>query len=238
MASDLLPAGEMNDSDSNDSDSSTFEEEDGEEFTVDKILAEDIYEDGTTRYLVKWEEYDLVESTWEPKKNILDPITLHQWEDEKLRQKKGLSKPFDMASYYRLREEHEAKKQAAERQAKEKEKEKARKKRDAQRRKLGLEPLQQDGSSESEDDNSEEAEEDDSIEVSPATTQSKKPKPRPPVQQNRVYDKDADMKDASDSSDSPSVDRRHNAQQHRWQSIAESKASLLSIPVLIKANFG
>jgi len=211
----------------NDVDESSSEPGSDEVYPVEKILDQNTDADGIECYLVKWEGYPLLESTWEPEDVFVDPSTLQEWEEEKSRQRRGLSKPFDRERFYRLYEK--------------------KKKRDARRRELGLEPLAKYGSSDAESDSSvEEAEEEvDTLEDSPAITRPKKPRSRQLEQQDEVYNKDVEMKDASDSSHAALADRRLKStsrgshpntsvkhDQHHGQSITESKASFLSVPVL------
>src|SRR5205814_6690266 len=71
-----------------------------EEYPVEKILEEVTDEDGLSCYLIKWEDYDIERSTWEPQSNIqdLDEI-LFAWETQKLRRSRGLSPPFDLDEF-------------------------------------------------------------------------------------------------------------------------------------------
>lgn len=72
----------------------------GREYTVDCILAEMVDDDGQKYYLIRWEDYPLEDSTWEPEENILTRVTLQNWAKEKDRVSKGLSKAFDVQLYY------------------------------------------------------------------------------------------------------------------------------------------
>ncbi|KAL9011543.1 MAG: hypothetical protein Q9173_003617 [Seirophora scorigena] len=51
---------------------------------------------GVTKYLVKWEGYDELRDTLEPKEHLQEQ-TLLDWADEKMRITRGLAKPFDYA---------------------------------------------------------------------------------------------------------------------------------------------
>ncbi|KAI9744238.1 MAG: hypothetical protein M1818_002390 [Claussenomyces sp. TS43310] len=64
-------------------------------YVVDKVLSERTESNGNTYYLIKWEGYSVTESTWEPKKHVLDPGILNDWEIKKSRVNAGLSLPFD-----------------------------------------------------------------------------------------------------------------------------------------------
>jgi hypothetical protein len=220
------PSPDASDVGDNDVDESSSEPGDDKVYPVEKILDQATDANGIECYLVKWEGYPLLESTWEPEEVFEDPSTLQEWEEEKSRQRRGLSKPFDIDEFYRLYEK--------------------KKKRDAKRRELGLEPLASYGSSDAKGDSSaEEAEEEVStLEDSPAITRPKKARFRQLAQNDEVYKKDAEMKDASDSSDAALADRRHKSTargshpstsvrhgQHHGQPITESKASFLSMPV-------
>jgi hypothetical protein len=60
--------------------SSGSDEMEGEaEYEVERILYEDLQEDGTSVYLVKWLGYPDEECTWEPATSFLDPHTLEDW---------------------------------------------------------------------------------------------------------------------------------------------------------------
>ncbi len=62
-------------SDSENSNASDTEEE----YEVERILAESVA-NGTTIYLVKWQNYDDNECTWEPAESFMTPATLADWQ--------------------------------------------------------------------------------------------------------------------------------------------------------------
>jgi hypothetical protein len=80
---------------------STQESEADEErsYVVDRILAEQDDDEGNKYYLIRWDGYDLLASTWEPAENIEGQATLDDWADEKMRVIGGLSKEFDVAAF-------------------------------------------------------------------------------------------------------------------------------------------
>jgi hypothetical protein len=80
---------------------STQESEADEErsYVVDRILAEQDDGEGNKYYLIRWEGYGLLASTWEPAENIEGQATLEEWADEKMRVTRGLSKEFDVAAF-------------------------------------------------------------------------------------------------------------------------------------------
>jgi hypothetical protein len=80
---------------------STRASEDGTEksYFVERILAEDMDGDQNMFYLIQWEGYLLAESTWEPEENIEEQKTFDDWNEEKDRIAKGLSKPFDLKAF-------------------------------------------------------------------------------------------------------------------------------------------
>jgi hypothetical protein len=80
---------------------STQESEADEErsFVVDRILAEQDDDEGNKYYLIRWEGYGLLASTWEPADNIEGQATLDDWTSEKMRVARGLSKEFDVAAF-------------------------------------------------------------------------------------------------------------------------------------------
>lgn len=107
---------------------STQESEADEErsYVVDRILAEQDDDEGNKYYLIRWDGYGLLASTWEPADNIEGQATLDDWTDEKKRVTRGLSKEFDVAAF---EEELERLRLA---------KEERRKRRKAKRERLGL----------------------------------------------------------------------------------------------------
>jgi chromo domain-containing protein 1 len=80
---------------------STQESETNEEksYVVDRILAEQDDGEGNVFYLIKWDRYKLLDSTWEPAENIESRATLDEWNTEKMRIARGLSDPFDVAAF-------------------------------------------------------------------------------------------------------------------------------------------
>ncbi|OBT60097.1 hypothetical protein VE03_10362, partial [Pseudogymnoascus sp. 23342-1-I1] len=84
----------------------TEDGDDGDIHHVKRILAEGGSDDNRV-FLIEWEGYPLEESTWEPKDNIFSEELLEAWEEEKIRQREGLSQPLDMDEFDRNREEHE-----------------------------------------------------------------------------------------------------------------------------------
>lgn len=80
---------------------STQESETNEErsYVVDRILAEQDDGEGNIFYLIKWEGYQLLASTWEPAENIESQATLDVWDDEKMLVDRGYSKAFDVAAF-------------------------------------------------------------------------------------------------------------------------------------------
>jgi len=80
---------------------STQESEADEErsYVVDRILAEQDDDEGNKYYLIRWDGYDILASTWEPAENIEGQATLNDWADEKMRVIRGLSKEFDVAAF-------------------------------------------------------------------------------------------------------------------------------------------
>src|SRR5271167_489944 len=68
-------------------------------YVVDRILAEEEDDEGTKLYLIRWEGYPLLKSTWEPAENIQTQKTFDAWDAEKARVRSGLSKPFDVTKF-------------------------------------------------------------------------------------------------------------------------------------------
>jgi chromo domain-containing protein 1 len=80
---------------------STQESEADEErsYIVDRILAEQDDDEGNKYYLIRWDGYGLLASTWEPAENIEGQATLDGWANEKIRVTRGLSKEFDVTAF-------------------------------------------------------------------------------------------------------------------------------------------
>jgi hypothetical protein len=68
-------------------------------YVVDRILAEEVDDEGEKLYLIRWEDYDILASTWEPAENIEGQATLDEWDAEKMRIDRGLSEPFDLTGF-------------------------------------------------------------------------------------------------------------------------------------------
>jgi chromo domain-containing protein 1 len=68
-------------------------------YVVDRILAEEEDDEGTKLYLIRWEGYPLLQSTWEPAENIQMHETFDKWEAEKDQIKRGIANPFDIADF-------------------------------------------------------------------------------------------------------------------------------------------
>ncbi|KFY58793.1 hypothetical protein V496_05958 [Pseudogymnoascus sp. VKM F-4515 (FW-2607)] len=119
--------------------SSSDDGSDEDVYIVKRILAEGGTDEDRV-FLIEWEGYDIEESTWEPEDNVLSKDTLKAWDDEKLRQREGLSQPLDTDEFERRQEKYANRKR--------------------KREKLGLPPLSESQASESEEDSSsDEAEE-------------------------------------------------------------------------------
>ena len=69
-------------------------------YPLEAILAEEKFQ-GVTKYLVKWEGYPEYRCTWETRSMFQDgeDSTFHQWETQKMRVSRGLSKPFDLPAF-------------------------------------------------------------------------------------------------------------------------------------------
>jgi hypothetical protein len=96
------------------------------EYNVEKILAEEVWDDGVKRYLLKWEGYPLHSATWEPTENIIGAQLLSNWEREQAEIKAGVRSPFDVLEHEKAQEDHIAEKAERHRRRK------------AKRRKRGL----------------------------------------------------------------------------------------------------
>lgn len=69
--------------DPSDGNSDDDSEEDGVAFEVETILAQRKVS-GSLEYLVKWDGYDLMNATWEPKDSFDSEDTLREWQEKKL----------------------------------------------------------------------------------------------------------------------------------------------------------
>jgi hypothetical protein len=80
---------------------STQESETNEErsYVVDRILAEQDDDEGNKYYLIRWEGYELLASTWEPAENIEGRATIDDWNEHKMHISKGLVEEFDVAAF-------------------------------------------------------------------------------------------------------------------------------------------
>ncbi|KAL8790857.1 MAG: hypothetical protein Q9195_006182 [Heterodermia aff. obscurata] len=69
-------------------------------YPLEAILAEKKFR-GVTKYLVKWEGYPEYRCTWETRAMFQDgeDSTFYQWETQKMRVSRGLSKPFDLPAF-------------------------------------------------------------------------------------------------------------------------------------------
>ena len=99
----MQPEFEGSDNDSNaDSISitSTILSEQKDEYPLESILAEEKFQ-GVTKYLVKWEGYPEYRCTWETRSMFQDgeDSTFHEWETQKMRVSRGLSKPFNVPAF-------------------------------------------------------------------------------------------------------------------------------------------
>ena len=97
------------DSYSNDNDdaislTSTVSSVQKDEYELEAILAEKT-ENGTTSYLVKWEGYHELRSTWEVPEHFQNEQTLHDWSDQKMRISRGLAPRFDLLKWERDKED-------------------------------------------------------------------------------------------------------------------------------------
>ena len=109
------------------------------EFTVDRILAERLTD--RKKYLIRWLNYPVERSTWEPRKNILDPAIVDVWKKRKMRETSGIDPPFDLAGFNDQLNKLAEEKAQRHRQRK------------AKRRRLGL-PVSPSDSDQSDDSNS------------------------------------------------------------------------------------
>ncbi|KAL8994952.1 MAG: hypothetical protein Q9169_005217 [Polycauliona sp. 2 TL-2023] len=77
------------------------DEKDDETYNLEAVLAERKFEDGKTRYLVKWEGYPDCRNTWERKKHFQSEQTLLDWRDQQMQITRGRAKPFDVDAWER-----------------------------------------------------------------------------------------------------------------------------------------
>ena len=79
---------------------STVLSEQKDEYPLEAILAEEKF-NGVTKYLVKWEGYPEHRCTWETRSNFQDgeDSTFHEWETQKMRVSRGLSRPLDIPAF-------------------------------------------------------------------------------------------------------------------------------------------
>jgi hypothetical protein len=71
----------------------------GEEFLVERVLAEKKDARNRVVYLIFWAGYPEAQSTWEPSKNIRDPAILEAWEVRKAEEARGAKPTFDVAAF-------------------------------------------------------------------------------------------------------------------------------------------
>ncbi|KFY07925.1 hypothetical protein V492_06703 [Pseudogymnoascus sp. VKM F-4246] len=159
-------------------------------YVVKRILSE-AGTDEERVFLIEWEGYPYEESTWEPEANVMSKETLKAWQEEKLRQREGLSQPFDNDEFDRLQEKHNRRKRRHE--------------------KLGLPPQWNATESEDSGDSSSDQAEEAHVEVPdyegiPSPKKSRQPR----VKNNDPTFRDDDivMNDPSDEVDAPPVERR------------------------------
>lgn len=70
-------------------------------YPVETILIERTGSNGRKEYLVKWDDYPLHRSTWEPEENLNTAI-LKGWEGKKTRIEQGLEQAFDLNGFNRM----------------------------------------------------------------------------------------------------------------------------------------
>ncbi|KAL4907421.1 hypothetical protein BDW74DRAFT_189809 [Aspergillus multicolor] len=79
---------------------STVESEQASEYFVDTILAEHEFPNDDLRYLVQWDGYNVLRSTWEPKESFNNVgETLLEWEEKKQRISEGKEQAFDVNAW-------------------------------------------------------------------------------------------------------------------------------------------
>ncbi|QSZ33727.1 hypothetical protein DSL72_005298 [Monilinia vaccinii-corymbosi] len=83
---------------------STDEEEypSDHEYTVERIMAQKS-ENGQQLFLIRWMGFPEEESSWEPRRNILDKDILDAWKSRRNRESKGLDTPYDIGKLEALK---------------------------------------------------------------------------------------------------------------------------------------
>ncbi|KAL8729220.1 MAG: hypothetical protein Q9166_004841 [cf. Caloplaca sp. 2 TL-2023] len=90
-------------SDSSDDDtvsltSTKVEENNGQPFELDGVLAERFI-NGEKEYLVKWKDYEDDQNTWQKKESFHHEQTLLDWTDQKMQISRGRAEPFDVDAW-------------------------------------------------------------------------------------------------------------------------------------------
>lgn len=80
-----------------------------EPFAVERILAER-QRQGQVEYLIKWENFPLLRSTWEFQEalvgiGLISKSLIDLWKIEKFQQKQGTKAPFDVDAFHRALKE-------------------------------------------------------------------------------------------------------------------------------------
>jgi hypothetical protein len=128
-----------------------------QEFEVERILAEK-KEGNKKLFLIRWENYPVEKSTWEPTSNINQSI-LVAWKERKKLEQKGTKEAFDVAAFeFKL-------KQAIKAKAKRHQRRKA----ERRRRNMTVSPSESEVDNTDDSESSVEAKEDNEIEEVPAT---------------------------------------------------------------------
>ncbi|KFZ18732.1 hypothetical protein V501_01038 [Pseudogymnoascus sp. VKM F-4519 (FW-2642)] len=183
-------------------------ESDEDVYVVKRILSEG-GRDEERVFLIEWEGYPLLESTWEPEENVLSKDTLKAWQEQKLRQREGLSQPFDTDEFDKLKEEYD--------------------KRKLRREKLGLPPQSKTSKSESKGDSSSDEAEEAYVEVPDAEgiPLSKK------SQQARVKRRDTTLRDDDTvMNDAPTSEDRSRKEARPTKNGTETKATVHKAPII------
>jgi hypothetical protein len=93
----------FDDSDSDTASLESLDTDDGEDHLPEKILAQ--LETPRHLYLLKWKDCPVVRSSWEDCNTIqilvdrVAPTLVDDWELEKERQRRGISKPLDLVAF-------------------------------------------------------------------------------------------------------------------------------------------